>query len=431
MGALRARVRRLDVGAAGPPTRRELTLLAVAMAVGLVVRIAYWALFARTAPMVGDEAVYDAMGRLAAAGHWFWGDTPYGIAHPTMWKPPGYPAWLGVWYSVLGPGRGRVELVQALLGPVVIGLSWLLARRLLGNVRLALAAAAVVALYPLAWQYEELLYPEALAVPVTLVLLLAGLERRPTWRRAVLVGAIAGVALLIRPNAFVPLLGIAAGWIVLAGARRGLAAGALAVLVAALVVAPWTVRNHAISGAFVPISLQDGAIAGTFNATSAHDPDFPYAWRPVAPRDADLFDPRHPLGEVQLLHELRSRGLHYIAAHPGSVPAAFFWNGITRTWDVRRPGHAMGDVRFEGGSPGVTLAGWIVYWLLVPLALVGLWRLRARRSLLVAVAVIALASSLVLTVASGTRYRAPLEPLIVVLACAGAASLLARRPARA
>jgi len=55
---------------------------------------------------------------------------------------------------------------------------------------------------------------------------------------------------------------------------------------------------------------------------------------------------------------------------------------------------------------------------------VGLWRLRRRRELVLPVLAMALAASVVFTVAAATRYRLPLEPLIVILACAALPQLV-------
>ena len=65
--------------------------------------------------------------------------------------------------------------------------------------------------------------------------------------------------------------------------------------------------------------------------------------------------------------------------------------------------------------------------MLLPLALIGLWRARRRRALVLGVLAMALAASVVFTADSGTRYRAPLEPLIAVLACS---AVLVPRAAR-
>jgi hypothetical protein len=182
------------------------------------------------------------------------------------------------------------------------------------------------------------------------------------------------------------------------------------------VLAPWTIRNAVVMHGLVPVSLQDAAAYGTFNRDSANDPVLPYAWRPLPPSDAYLYDPRHPLSDVEFRSRLTKAARQYIRAHPSSVLKAFFWNGLSRLWDARRPSRALAEVHFEGRSRLVSKLGLWVYYVLAPLALLGLWRLRRRTSLVIPVAAIALGASLIFTIASGTRYRATLEPLIAVLA---------------
>jgi hypothetical protein len=163
-------------------TRRERTLLAAAIVLGLAVRVAY-VLATRHYRLAGDELEYDLEGRFIAAGHWFWTQRPYGFPHPGAWKAPGYPAWVGLWYAVLGHSPMALRLVQVPLGAITIALGHRLARALFGP-RVALAAAFVIAVYPLAFQYEELLYSESLATPLTLAVLLATFGGRPTARRS-------------------------------------------------------------------------------------------------------------------------------------------------------------------------------------------------------------------------------------------------------
>jgi hypothetical protein len=194
---------------------------------------------------------------------------------------------------------------------------------------------------------------------------------------------------------------------------------AVATLVAALVVAPWTVRNAVVLHGFVPVSLQDAALYGTFNTQAAHDPVWPYAWRPDPPGYADVLHPARPLSDIQLRSRLISRALSYISAHPAAVPAAFFWNGLSRLWDIRRRSRSLTEVPFEGRSRLISQIGLDIYDVLLPLALFGLWRARRRRGLVIGLLAIALGAAVVYTADSGTRYRAPLEPVIVVLACAG------------
>jgi len=417
----------LTRAAAAKVSRREAYLLLAAIALGLAARIAY-VLATRHFALAGDEVEYDSEGWLIATGHLFYTRLPYGILTAAAWKPPGYPLWVGMWYAIVGHHPLVVRFAQVPLGAATIFLSWVLARRLFGA-RVAMAAAFVVALYPLAFQYEELLYSESLATPLTLAVLILIFTGVPTRRRAIACGVLLGVSLLIRASDVLLLAGVLVTWGIAAGWRRGIALTALATLVAALVVVPWTVRNEIVLHGFVPIAIDDAALYGTFNAQSAHDPVYPYAWRADPPSAAPLFNPRHPLSELTLHSKLLHLGLSYIGAHPTSLLGAFFWNGLSRLWDIRHRSRSLVEVPFEGRSRLLTNLGLDAYDVLLPLALIGLWRARRRRELVFGLLAIALAAAVVFTSDSGTRYRATLEPLIAVLACAGA--LGARAPSNA
>jgi 4-amino-4-deoxy-L-arabinose transferase-like glycosyltransferase len=396
--------------------RRELLLLGAAIVVGLAVRLAY-VLATRHYALAGDAPEYDAEGQLIAHGHLFWTRLPYGILHAGAWKAPGYPAWVGFWYALFGHHLLLVRLAQVPVGALSIAFSWLLGKRLFGP-RVGIAAAFLVAIYPLAWQYDGLLYPESLATPLTLALLVLMLTGELTVRRAAAFGLLLGLALLVRPTSEFLVLGALVAWCLTVGVRRGLGLTVVAIVAAVIVVAPWTIRNAIVMHGFVPISMQDAAIYGTFNAQAAHDHAFPYAWRAEPPSVVDLFDPRHPLPDVTLRTRLIHRGLDYISAHPGSVPAAFYWNGLRRLWDIRGRSAALAEVPFEGRSRFVTNVGLDMYLVLLPLALIGLWRARPRPALVFGMLALTLGASIVFTIDAGTRYRAPLEPLIAVLACA-------------
>src|ERR1044072_8917430 len=117
-----------------------------------------------------------------------------------------------------------------------------------------------------------------------------------------------------------------------------------------------------------------------------------------------------PVGDYEYREGLQDAMFDYIEEHPFSVVEAFYWNGLTRFWDVRRPAHARDEVEFEGRSRTVTAIGLIAYYAILPLALFGLWRIRARREIVIPLLLIALAVSIVFTVDASTRYRATREP---------------------
>jgi 4-amino-4-deoxy-L-arabinose transferase-like glycosyltransferase len=390
--------------------RTVLALMALSAGVVVAYVLITWPMDLR-----GDMVEYHSEGVFFTQGRWWWTTSPFGVAHEGMWKAPLYPAWIGFWYELLGAHPERVALVQGvLLAPLTPLLTWMLGRRLFGG-SVGVAAAAVVTLLPITWEFHGLLYSEALAIPLTLGALLLILARAPTPRLAIGTGALIGVTILVRPTSVFLLAGLAAAYVVAVGWRRGLGLSALAVIVAALVVLPWTVRNYVVADALIPISIQDAATYGTFNDESANDPEFPYAWRAILQDPPDVLE-GPPVGDGELRSELQEAANDYIADHPFSVAEAFFWNGITRLWDVRRPGNAALEAPFEGRSEPLAWVSVLAHYAILALALAGLWLARRRREILFPVIALAVAASIVFTIVSGSRYRAPLEPLLAVLA---------------
>lgn len=396
------------------------------MVVAALVVLAY-VLARRPNNLAGDQLEYFDYGNFFTQGKLFWTSEPFGEAHNSVRRAVGYPTWTGFWYSVLGVNTTRLLIVQSLvLAPLTVLLTWLLARRLFGP-RVAIASACVIAVFPLSWELIGLLYPEALAIPLTVLVLLLFLGREPTTVRALGVGAALGALMLVRPTSVFLGAGVAAAWIVGAGWRRGAAMTAFSALAALLVILPWTIRNYVVTdGEFVLLSVQDAALHGTFNDEAANDPLLPYAWRPVLQNDIEIIERGVPVDDITFRDEQQDAAFDYIGEHPFSLVEAFYWNGLSRFWDIRRPGRALDEAPFEGRSRAVTGVGLAMYYVLLPLAIYGLWRLRRRRDLLVPILALALAASIVFTVASGTRYRSTIEPLIVVLACS---AVFRREPA--
>jgi 4-amino-4-deoxy-L-arabinose transferase-like glycosyltransferase len=404
------------------PAERVALLAAMALSAAIVVA---YALLTKPNDLAGDQFVYDDYGRYWIEGKLWWSELPYGIAHASAWKAPLYPAFVGIVYDVLGPSPTKVAVVQGLLlAPLTVLGAWLLARRLFGR-RTAIAAAFLLAIFPACWEFIGLIYPEALAVPVTLLALNLFLDRPPTTKLAIATGLAIGLGMLVRPNLFFLFAGALGGWWILAGPKQAFRGLAIAVAAAVLLILPWTARNLSVADGFVPISIQDAAVYGAFNDTAANDPIYPYQWRAyIEPMPEVLEGP--PQSDYVVRRELIGEAADYIAEHPDSVPKAFFWNGLSRFWDIRRPQRAIDEIHPSGQSKGVAIPGLVLYWIALALALWGLWLFRDRRAVVIPVLLIALAASITVIPDASTRYRAPLEPLIVILACAAPIAALGR-----
>jgi hypothetical protein len=121
--------------------------------------------------------------------------------------------------------------------------------------------------------------------------------------------------------------------------------------------------------------------------------------------------------EAEFHARLQDLGLDYIQAHPLSVAPAIFYNGISRFWDLRPPGQAIDEARFDSRSTKVRGLGLVIYYLVLILALAGIWRLRRRREIVLPLVAAFALVAVVFMIIGATRYRAPFEPLLVILAC--------------
>jgi Dolichyl-phosphate-mannose-protein mannosyltransferase len=222
--------------------RKHLLLLTLA---GLAVRLAFVWLEPATDP-VADETMWTTWGAKVLPEVGF---SP--LRFRLIFHPPLYPYFIGL-FSLLG-GLGAVKVAQAVVSALLVPAVGRLGAAVLGP-EAGLAAAAIASFYPeLVW-FSAHFWVET----VFTVLLWWGFERlqaadaRGSLRVAIVAGLLFGLAILARETVlyFLP---VAAGW--LAWRRPGGALrGATFLLAAIFTVAPWTLRNWIVYGAFVPVS---------------------------------------------------------------------------------------------------------------------------------------------------------------------------------
>lgn len=259
---------------------KTVRLVAWALIVGAVLRLAFALVYWQNKPLTHDEQEYLSLGLNLAAGRGFVSDLPGTEVNPAVdrfSRAPLYPVTLAAIFTMSGTRTDRlpaqvppiVQVVQSLLGVATIWLGSRLARRVAGR-KAAVVAAWLIALYPpLIWTSAYAL-SEAVFTPVALLgtLLAAAVvdrlePRRETGdvRRMVISGAVFGLAALIRPAALVFIV-LAAG--VLLRWRQWLLSIAL-VAAAAAVILPWTLRNLAVHHRFIVIAAEGGVTFWTGN----------------------------------------------------------------------------------------------------------------------------------------------------------------------
>ena len=310
--------------------RRHVALAAI-LVLAAVLRIAVVAADTGYQP-ANDAFEYDYYAHSIAAGEGYPRSGYLRQGGPTAIRGPGYPYLLGGTYAVADDSRTVGRLLGAALGTLMVLLIYLIATRIWGR-RTGLLAALLAAIFPPFVLLSRELLSETLFIPLELGAVLCALNFRRSGgdlRWAVAAGALCGLAVLTRNTALALLLCIPLGVLVVRPrpGPRAIWAPLLVLFAAAVVVAPWTIRNAVEFGRFVPVTTSAGITAsGVYNETSFGDAETHGAWRDprVVPRFAALFE-TPGIDEGAVDSTLRREARQFAWEHPGYVAEVFAWN---------------------------------------------------------------------------------------------------------
>jgi len=301
------------------------------LAIATLLRVAVIAADSGYTPQ-SDAFEYDYYARSIAAGNGYPESGYLRQGGPTAIRGPGYPYLLGGVYALSGDSVTVGRLVGAALGVLAVFLLYLIAKRIWGQ-RVGLIAAALAAVFPPLVLLSRELWSETLFIPLELGAVLCVLNFRRSGgelRWAAAAGALCGFALLTRNTAAPLLICIPLGMLV-APVRlslRTLAAPLTVLAVAALVLAPWAIRNTNAFDRFVPVTTSTGITAsGVYNPTSFDDSSTHGAWRDpqVVPGFTYLFE-TPGIDEAEVDSKLRSEARNFAWGHPGYVAEVFAWD---------------------------------------------------------------------------------------------------------
>jgi 4-amino-4-deoxy-L-arabinose transferase-like glycosyltransferase len=383
-----------------------------------------------------DEFFYSAQARLVAHGKGFL--NPFGYfapvgspAHrifPTAVHPPLYTVFLAV-PAKLGLSTPQEQRIfTALLGCATVFLIGILGRRIAGE-RTGLIAALLAAAYPALWSNDSMLGLETLYGFLVILALLAvyRMWSRPNLTSAAILAVWLALATLTRSEGVILFALVAVPAILLVpGVVRKDRVKMLGVmtLVGVVLVGPWVVRNlttfdkPTLLGSGFGWVLLDGSCDATF-----YGPKLGY-WD-----DSCSLKNYPPTLEETLVDErARTKALDYIGNHKARLPVVVLAR-VGRVWDLYRPTqnvefNTLGERRGHAASWAILVG----YYLLLPGAIAGLVVMRKRRLPIFPFFAIAAATTITVAMSFGiTRYRAPVDVVLPVLAAVAIDGALRRR----
>lgn len=314
------------------------------------------------------------------------------------------------------------RMMTATLGVITVALIGIVARRVAASSgrgdRVGIVAACIAAAYPNLWINDGLVMSESLGGLLVVLILLALLgltsesaTRRARMTRALTFGALVGLGALTRSEL---VLAIPIGaLVILLWIRPRRHAAALigwATLAMLVVIAPWVIYNQTRFDESVTLSTNDG--------TTLIGANCPETYSSAALGGWSLFCVLEVQGPPGADDSVRARiqrdtAISYARHHWTRLPLVGLAR-LGRTIDVFKVGNLVHQDEGEEKAAWAIWSGIVCWWVLAPLAALGLIRVAQRREravLLVPVAIVMITS----VVFYGThRLRLTMEPVVVI-----------------
>ena len=308
------------------------------------------------------------------------------------WRAPFYPFFLAAVYAVLGYSHLAVQVIQCVVGAATAVLLY----RSAGLIRPSAASGVgllSIVYGPLVGVSSEVMTETWFVFWVVLAVylllqVLSGQGSNPKlyW----VAGGAVGMAALTRPEGIMiwAAFGITAIWQL---RRRGAVLASSTGVALVLAVLPWSIRNYAIHGSFVPITTHGGFILARSHAPT---PDWKQenGWG-IEKRVFDQIP-----SEAERDRYWRAQGWTHIRSDPGRY-LHHSVERFLRFWYFFRPGYNL----------------W--FMIVLPLFLAGAVRLGGRPEFMLIGVYILLSVFLYTFILYGsTRFRLPLEPFFLMFA---------------
>jgi len=402
----------------------------------LFIRLLYNLTVARNYFVKYDAAWYDHIAYHIAYLHCFCQYPHY----PSISRPPLWPYILSIFYIL--PRKANPQqldtgvqvfygrLFLCFIGSFTCMLVYLLARDLFGR-RIALISGIKAAVYTGLFIYDGWLYSESLYTFLVTAFTISVYRLQQTAQRRWIVvsGLLLGLATLTRPNGLI-LPGMLFLWAIAVLLAKALpwqlVVKSIVVIIgiAAVLIAPWTYRNYLVSHSFVLVSVGEGdVLLGAYNdnvlrGTSGIWTSPRYITpRPDLPpevlqgKDTERYTPQDDKIAVNY-------AFHWIELHWRNMPRLLTLH-LVDMW-AYTPENNLPFIEYPGRLSSqvvryMTLLMPIPLFLLASFGLLVTWQDR-KRQLFMIYSVIMLTIVQNLVFYGVMRFRAPIEPLLVILA---------------
>ncbi len=352
---------------------------------------------------------------------------------PTVDRAPLWPFIIAFVDRVIGPQDIFVRLLLCVVGSATCVLLYLFGKDLFGA-RVGIVAGVMGAIYPFLYVYDGLLYSESVYIFLLLAFCytLYSLQRTPRMSLMVTSGVLIGLLSLTRPNGLA-ILALFIAWVSVLAWRKmftwriALKSVLIVSLLSFVFIAPWTLRNYKVTHTLIPVAIGDGKVLlGAYNYETA-DPIYQHGYYSsvwiIPSESTPWIVERFPkdcagLCEVKRDNAYKAAALQWIASHISYMPF-MIGQHFVNTWQTVPQEADLAINRFpdQPSSQFVVMMMETMTPILFVLALLGLVVTYTRwRDLLFLYLMMGLTLAQDIVYYGIPRFRAPIEPLILLFA---------------
>jgi len=391
----------------------------------LLVRVVYNLTVARNYVAGYDSQAYERIALHLLQEHCFCLDPHLSTAG----RAPVWPGVIAIIYALLGPKNFFVRLFLCFIGSGTCVLIYLLAKDIFGK-RIALVAGIIAALYPGLFIYDGWLYSESLYTFLLTAFFYTLYRVQSTSKRRWMIvsGVVLGLLSLTRPNGLI-IIGLVFLWAIIVAWGKVIswrAACESIVLISLLALAitfPWTARNYIISHhQFIPVATGDGIVLlGAYNHMILdNSTPFKGIWiRPSlsSPQLSRKFGGCAAACEVQRDTAFKQQAAQWVQSHINDMPYLLSLH-MLKMWTPATPEADLPMNQFPDRISSRVVAGMVEYmsipvFILAAFGLLVTWR--KWRHLMFFYLILLLTIGECLYFYGSSRFRAPIEPILVLL----------------
>ncbi len=354
---------------------------------------------------------------------------------PISYRPPLYQFFLAGIYFLFGHSYAAVRIIQALIGALTCIITYFIGKELY-NKKIGRLSSLFLAFYPSAIYFSGHIYTEGIFIFLLTISIFYSIKafKEPSLKNQVIFGILIGLSILIRPMllSFLPFIFI---WCILIFRQKKVAIKNFLIIsfFILITIAPWTVRNYIVHHKFIPV-----ATLGGFSLFACNNPfqkdgiwclPTELQWKEIGEEPPNV-SPRPPspyyppsidiapalwwkdLSEVENDRKYHKLAINWIKNNPKEF-IGLWGKKLIRFWEWETRSAAPIAQKYN-------LINALTYGLLLPFMVIGIFlSLKERKKFLIIYLLILQFTLNTILFYGSTRFRAPLDPYLLILASIG------------